>query len=160
MHLFANSRGDSWVPLLWSVRWDQWPTNWNCLRGGRFTMSSMRVCCDHSERLDGRPHRKVKMLKLKLKPMNHTTWRSCCVGDGQAPVAGGTRNFLCYGQGGALMMPPGYPLEISPIRESCRRWSRGTSPRKSLVWDSDAFEGESYPRGRVLLWSYLGAGSI
>ena len=75
-------------------------------------MSSIRVCFDHSERPDGPPHRKLKTLRLKLKLMNHSTWRSSCVGDRQAPVAGGTRNFLCYGRGGALMMPPRYRLEF------------------------------------------------
>ena len=73
-------------------------------------------------------------------------------------MAGGIRNFLCYGLGGVSTMPPEYPQGISPTRGSCRRWSRGTSPRKSLVWDSDTFKGESDPRGEYCCGSTWGSG--
>ena len=53
-----------------------------------------------------------------------------------------------------LMMLPGFRVVILLMPGSYRKWSNGISLRKCLV--DEAFEGESYPKGGVVLRKYLG----
>ena len=77
-------------------------------------MCSTPTCLDHSDRPNSLPHRKQRTPRSSLKMTSPMMLRSCYDGDGQAPVARGTRSFWSFGLDGVLTMPLGYPLETSP----------------------------------------------